>query len=61
MTVGPVILKNVKYEGAPRNDGFILMPTEIEAYRAGDKPFEFKGTSAFVTTIDISSKDFKKE
>ena len=61
MTAGPVVTKNLKYEGAPRNDGFILMPNEVEAYRAGDKPFEFKGTNGFVTTIDISSKDFKKK
>ncbi len=57
MTDDPIIITNLKYEGAPRNDGFILMPNEIEAYRAGDKPFEFKGTNGFVTTIDMSSKD----
>jgi len=61
MTTDPVIASNLKYEGAPRNDGFVLMPNEVEAYRAGDKPFEFKGTNGFVTTIDLSSTDFKKK
>jgi hypothetical protein len=61
MTTDPVIARNLKYEGAPRNDGFVLMPNEVEAYRAGDKPFEFKGTNGFVTTIDLSSTDFKKK
>ena len=60
MTAGPVVAKNLKYEGAPRNDGFVLMPNDVEAYRAGDRRFEFKGTNGFVTTIDISSKDFTK-
>lgn len=61
MTADPVIAKNLKYEGAPRNDGFVLMPNEVEAYRVGDKAFEFKGTTGFMTTIDISSKDFTKK
>jgi len=60
MTGDPVLVTNLKYEGAPRDDGFVLMPNEIEAYRAGDKAFEFKGRSGFVTTIDISSQDFPK-
>jgi hypothetical protein len=34
-----------------------MMPNEVEAYRAGDKPFEFKGTNGFMITLDISSKD----
>ncbi len=57
MTDDPVVIKNLKYWGAPRNDGFVLMPNEIEAYRAGDKPFEFKGTNGFMITFDINSKD----
>ena len=54
---GPVVIKNLKYMGAPRNDGFVLMPNEVEAYKIGDKPFEFKGTNGFTITFDISSKD----
>lgn len=56
-TNGPVVIKNLRYIGAPRNDGFILMPNEVEAYRLGDKPFEFRNTNGFMVTIDINSKD----
>jgi hypothetical protein len=59
MTGAPIVITNLKYEGAPRNDGFILMPNEIEAYRAGARPFEFRGTNGFMITIDISSSDVK--
>jgi Protein of unknown function (DUF1326) len=52
----PVVIKNLKYFGAPRNDGFVLMPNKVEAYRVGDKPFEFKGTNGFMITVDIDSK-----
>jgi hypothetical protein len=52
----PVVVKNLPYEGATGNDGFIVMPTEIEAYRVGSKAFEFKGTNGFVITVDVNSK-----
>jgi hypothetical protein len=55
-----IVIKNLKYDAAPRNDGFILMPNEVEAYRVGDKAFEFKGTTGFMVTIDMTSKDVKK-
>jgi hypothetical protein len=58
-TDGPVVIKNLKYWGAPRNDGFVLMPNEVEAYRVGPKAFEFKGTNGFMITVDINSKDIK--
>jgi len=61
MTDEPIVIKNLKYWGVPRNDGFLMMPNEVEAYRAGDKPFEFKGTNGFMITIDINSKDVVKE
>ena len=57
---GPVVLKNLKYWGAPRNDGFVMMPNEVEAYRVGPKAFEYKGTNGFLITVDLSSKDFVK-
>jgi len=57
MTEDPVVIKNLRYWGAPRNDGFVLMPNEIEAYRVGAKPFEFKGTNGFMITVDLNSKD----
>ena len=59
MTDDPIVIKNLKYWGAPRNDGFVMMPNEVEAYRTGDKAFEFKGTNGFMITIDIASNDVK--
>ena len=56
-TAEPVVIQNLKYFGAPRNSGFVLMPNEIETYRLGDKAFEFKGTNGFMITFDINSKD----
>jgi hypothetical protein len=56
----PVVIHNLKYWGAPRNEGFVLMPSEVEAFRRtprGREPFEFKGTNGFMITFDISSKD----
>ncbi len=58
MTEEPVVIRNLKYWGAPRNDGFVLMPNEVEAYRTGPKAFEFKGTNGFIITVDMTSKDF---
>ena len=58
MTDEPVVIRNLRYWGAPRNDGFILMPNEVEAYRVGPKAFEFKGTNGFLITIDLTSNDF---
>jgi hypothetical protein len=57
MSNEPVVLKNVRYWGAPRNDGFVLMPNEVEAYRVGPNAFEYKGTNGFMLTLDIASKD----
>ena len=57
MTDEPVVIHNLKYWGASRNEGFVLMPNEVEAYRGGDKAFEFKGTNGFMVTFDMSSKD----
>ena len=33
------------------------MPNTVEAWRTGDKAFEFKGTNGFMITFDITSKD----
>lgn len=59
MTDEPVIIHNLKYWGATSNEGFVLMPNEIEAYRAGDKTFEFRNTNGFMLTFEMSSKDVK--
>jgi hypothetical protein len=57
----PPVVKNLKYFGAPRNDGFVLMPNEIQAYRVGPKSYESKGTNGFMLTLDITSKDVAKQ
>jgi hypothetical protein len=56
----PIVISNLKYWGAPRNEGFVLMPNDIEAYRLGDKAYESKGTNGFMITVDIASKDVKR-
>lgn len=56
-TAAPVVIQNLKYWGVPRNDGFVLMPNEIEAYRRSDKPFEFRGTNGFMISFNMSSAD----
>jgi hypothetical protein len=58
MTDEPVVIRNLRYWGAPRNDGFVMMPNDVEAYRTGPNAFEFKGTNGFMITVDLSSKDF---
>ena len=55
-----IVIKNLKYDSAPQNDGFILMPNEVEAHRVGAKAFEFKGTTGFMITIDMTSNGVKK-
>lgn len=55
----PVVIKNLRYFGAPRNDGFIMMPNEVEAYRVGEKAFEYNNTNGFMITFDIKSSDVK--
>ena len=57
MTDAQMVMTNVPYWGAPRNDGFVMMKNEVEAYRAGQKAFEFKGTNGFMITFDIASTD----
>lgn len=53
----PPVVMNLKYWGAPRNDGFVLMPNEVQAYRVGPKAYESKGTNGFMLTLDMNSKD----
>jgi hypothetical protein len=59
-TADPVVIHNLKYWGLPRNEGFVLMTNEVEAYRATAKAFEFKGTNGFMLTFEVSSKDVTK-
>ena len=60
MTSEPVVIKNLVYLGAARNDGFVLMPNEVEAYRVGPNAFEYKGTNGFMLTLDLNSEDVAK-
>ena len=59
-TPEPPVIKNLRYWGAPRNDGFVLMPNEMQAYKVGPKAYESKGTNGFMLTLDINSKDVAK-
>jgi len=56
---GTTVIKNLKYFGASRNDGFNIMPVDQLAYRRGPTPapFEFRGTSGWTITIDMDSRD----
>lgn len=58
-TAEPPVIKNLRYFGVPRNDGFVLMPNEIQAYRVGPKAYESKGTNGFMLTLDMNAKDVK--
>lgn len=51
------MLTNIAYFGAPRNTGFKMMPNEIETWKVGEKSFKFEGTTGFMITVDMSSKD----
>ena len=53
MTDEPVVLTNLQYWGAQTNEGFVMMPNEVEAYRVGDKAFEYKGTNGFMITLEV--------
>lgn len=60
MTDAPTVIHNLKYWGVPRNDGFVLMPNEVQAMRKapqGQQPYEFRGTNGFMITFDIASTD----
>ena len=48
--------RNIAYFAAPRNSGFKMMPNEIETWK-GDNAFTFKGTTGFMTTVDMTSDD----
>ena len=56
---GTTVIKNMSYFAATRNDGFYILPVEKLVYRRGPKPapFEFRGTSGWTITVDMTSKD----
>jgi len=51
------VLENIAYFAAPRNNGFKMMPNEVETWKVGDKAFEFNGTTGFMITVDMASTD----
>ena len=53
----PVTITNLGYFGFTRNDGFVLMPSEVLAWRRGEDAFEFKKTNGLLTTVDTDSSD----
>jgi len=59
MSSEPTVIKNLRYFGAARNDGFVLMPNEVQAYRVGKNAFETRGTNGFMITLELTSKDVK--
>ncbi len=50
------VIKGLQYWAADHNDGFILMPNTVEAWRTGEKQYEFNGTNGFMMTLDIAAK-----
>jgi hypothetical protein len=56
---GTTVIKNMRYFGASRNDGFNILPVARVAHRRGPipAPFEFRGTSGWTITVDMTSKD----
>jgi Protein of unknown function (DUF1326) len=56
-TADPIVVTNLKYHGAPRNDGIVLMPSEVQFWRGAERPFESRGTTGYMVTIDINSRD----
>ena len=51
------VLHNIGYFAAARNDGFKMMPNEVETWKVGENAFEFNGTTGFMVTVDMSSAD----
>ena len=56
----PVVIHNLAYWGAPRNDGFVLMKNERHGTKQtpeGVKPYEFTNSNGFMITVDINADD----
>jgi hypothetical protein len=56
-TSDPIVMNNLRYFGAPRNSGFIMMPNEYHYYKGEPKSFEHRNRNGFMITIDMNSKD----
>lgn len=51
------VIRDLTYWGLPRHEGFVLMPNEVEAYRVGERAFEYAGGNGFTLTFDLTSAD----
>ena len=51
----PTVIRNLRYMRAPENDGFLLMPCTLSAYRNGDLPFEYSGRTGFAVTTRMDA------
>ena len=60
LNTSPVTISNMGYFGYPRNNGFVLMPSDLIAYRQGARAFEYKGTNGLLTTVEMNAHDFAK-
>jgi hypothetical protein len=61
MTEDFIVIHNLKFWNAPRNDGFKLMQNQLQAWRVGEDAFETRGTNGFVVTIEMSSEDVARQ
>lgn len=53
----PVTINHLNYFGFTRNNGFIVMPSEVVAWRKGEEAFEYKNTNGLLTTVDMDWRD----
>lgn len=53
----PARIENLRYWGSRDNDGFVLMPTQISAWRSGEHAFEYRDTSGFSITLQLDSSN----
>ncbi len=48
-----VVLQNLRYWRANSSSGFVLMPAQLQAWRGGERPFEYKGSDGFTLTFHM--------
>ena len=61
MTDDPIVIKNLRYWGAPRQRRVRADAERGRGLRAwASNAFEFKGTNGFMITFDITSSDVKQ-
>ncbi len=48
-----VVLQNLRYWRANSSNGFVLMPAQLQAWRGGDRTFEYRGSDGFTLTFHM--------